>query len=56
MKLVSDYGRFANKDNSMIFSNVVWLIDKNDVKLYHLINQTDTMEISNDASEFLVEE
>lgn len=55
MKLVSDYGRFANKDNSMIFSNVVWLTDKNDIKLYHLISEIGAKEISNDVSDFLVE-
>lgn len=38
MKLVSDKGRFALKDNSMIFSNIVWLVDESDIKLYHLID------------------
>lgn len=56
MKLVSDYGRFASKDNSMIFSNVVWLTDKNDIRLYHLISEIGTKEISNDVSDFLAEE
>lgn len=56
MKLVSDYGRFANKDNSMIFSNVVWLVSKEDSKLYHLISNDSVDEIASDISEFMVED
>ena len=38
LKLITDKGRWALKDNSMIFCNVVWLIDKKDANLYHLID------------------
>lgn len=38
-KLVSNVGRFALRDNSMIFSNVVNLIDEKDKRLYHLIDE-----------------
>lgn len=39
LKLVSESGRWATKDNDMIFSNVVWLMDENDAKNYHLIDE-----------------
>ena len=39
LKLVSENGRWATKDNDMIFSNVVWLMDENDAKNYHLIDE-----------------
>ena len=38
MKLVKDKGRWATKNNEMIFSNVVWLTEKKDAYLYHLID------------------
>lgn len=39
MKLVIDNGRWATKDNAMIFGNVVWLINEKDINLYHLIDE-----------------
>ena len=40
MKLVSEVGkRWATKNNEMIFSNVVWLCNENDIMLYHLIDE-----------------
>ena len=39
MKLVIDKGRWATKDNSMIFGNIVWLCNIDDVNLYHLIDE-----------------
>lgn len=39
MKLVAEAGRWATKDNSMIFSNVIWLCDKDEMKLFHLIDE-----------------
>lgn len=39
MKLVSEIGRWATKDNSMIFSNVVYLVNYGDIKLYHLVDE-----------------
>ena len=39
MKLVSEVGRWAYKDNSMVFSNVVWLCSIDDKNLYHLIDE-----------------
>lgn len=53
MRLVTNKGRFATKDNSMIFSNIVWLIDENDIKLYHLID-IDGKEIEYDLHELLI--
>lgn len=38
MKLVTDKGRWVTKNNEMIFSNVVWLTEKKDAYLYHLID------------------
>lgn len=55
LKLVSEDGRFALKDNSMIFSNVVYLVDKSDVKLYHLIDEKGN-EITSYVDKFMVEE
>lgn len=54
LKLVSNHGRFALKDNSMIFSNVVYLVDRDDIKLYHLIDENKD-EISKYVDEYLVE-
>jgi len=39
MKLVIDKGRWATKDNDMIFSNIVWLVGMEDINLYHLIDE-----------------
>ena len=39
LKLVSDKGRWAIKNNEMIFSNVVWLTDISEMKRYHLIDE-----------------
>lgn len=36
LKLVSDKGRWALKDKSMIFSNVIW-IEPEDIKKYKYI-------------------
>ncbi|MBP5457003.1 MAG: hypothetical protein J6Y37_10910 [Paludibacteraceae bacterium] len=38
MRLVTDKGRWALNDNSMIFSKVVWLVDESDVNMYHVID------------------
>ena len=38
MKLVTEKGRWAKLDNSMIFSNVIYLTERNDALLYHLID------------------
>jgi len=38
MRLVSDKGRWAKLDNSMIFSNVIYLTERNDALSYHLID------------------
>lgn len=54
-KLISDKGRFALKDNSMIFCSTVWLCDKDDVNMYHLIEDNSTIEIKKNVSEYLVE-
>ena len=38
MKLVAEKGHWATRDNSMIFSNVVWLMNEKDALTYHLID------------------
>lgn len=38
MKLVAEEGRWALRDNSMIFCNVIWILEKNDAYSYHLID------------------
>ena len=55
LKLVSEEGRFALKDNSMIFSNVVYLTDRNDARMYHLIGKNGD-EITPYVDKFMVEE
>lgn len=54
-KLVSANGRWAYKDNSMIFSNVVWLCEEDNKKLYHLIDDNKN-EITDDVDKYLVDE
>lgn len=54
-KLVTDNGRFALKDNSMIFCATVWLCSKDDTNMYHLIEENSTVEISKDVKKYLVE-
>ena len=56
LKLVSEVGRFALKDNSMIFSNVVYLIERDDTRLYHLIEENSLEEIEHYVEKYLVEE
>ena len=55
LKLVSANGRWAYKDNSMIFCNVVWLCEEDDKRLYHLIDD-ERNEIAVDIDKCLVEE
>lgn len=49
MKLVAEKGHWATRDNSMIFSNVVWLLNEKDAYTYHLIDD-DHNEIKLDKS------
>ena len=56
LKLVSEKGRFALKDNSMIFSNVVYLIEMDDTRLYHLIQDDSLDEIDHYVEKYLVKE
>lgn len=55
LKLVSEVGKWATKDNSMIFCNVVWLSSKEDAYKYHLIDD-EKNEIKVDIDDFIVEE
>lgn len=55
LKLVSEVGKWATKDNSMIFCNVVWLSSKEDTYKYHLIDD-EKNEIKVDIDDFIVEE
>lgn len=57
MKLVIDKGRWATKDNDMIFGNVVWLIDEKDVTLYHLIdNNRNEIELEKPITDYIIYE
>ena len=38
LKLVANNGRWSLRDKSMIFGNVVWLINEADIYNYQLIN------------------
>ena len=38
LRLISDHGRWANSDSSMIFKYVVYLENENDSLKYHLID------------------
>ena len=53
MVLYSEVGRFALKDNTMIFGNIVWLCEESDKNLYHLINLNDTKEIENNMDIYI---
>ena len=53
LKLVSENGRWSTKDNDMIFGNVVWLMDENDAKNYHLIDEHRN-NIKIDAKNYLI--
>lgn len=39
LKIETDNGRFATKDNEMIFQSPVYLVKPDDVKLYHIIDE-----------------
>lgn len=55
LKLVSDKGKWATKDNSMIFSNIVWLCNREDTMLYHLIDEDkNEIKLDKDISEYIV--
>jgi hypothetical protein len=55
MKLVIDKGRWATKDNDMIFGNVVWLVNESDVNLYHLIdNNHNEIKLPKPITEYIV--
>ncbi len=54
LKLVSEEGRFALKDNSMIFSNVVYLLSEDDTRLYHLIREDSLEEIDHYVEKYLL--
>ncbi len=57
MKLVTDKGRWATKNNEMIFSNVVWLTEKKDAYLYHLIDDNNNnIIIEKPIIDYIIEE
>jgi hypothetical protein len=53
--LFTDKGKWATKDNSMIFANVVYLSNKLDALKYHIIHEDNTTtEINyNNINEYL---
>ena len=57
MKLVIDKGKWAIKDNSMIFGNIVWLCDETDCNLYHLIDDNnEEIKLDNPISFYVVKD
>ena len=57
MKLVIEEGRWATKDNEMIFGNVVWLTEEQDAYLYHLIDENkETIELEHPITYYIVRE
>ena len=57
LKLVSNTGRWALRDNTMIFGNVVWLIEEKDAQLYHLIDDNhEEIKLENDISDYMVDD
>lgn len=57
MKLITDKGRWAIKDNTMIFNKIVWLTKKEDALLYHLIDDNhNEIPLEKDIYEYMVEE
>jgi hypothetical protein len=55
MKLVSDEGRWALRDNSMIFCNVVWISNEKNAYTYHLIDDDQKeIELKKPITEYIV--
>jgi hypothetical protein len=55
MKLVSDKGHWALKDNSMIFSNIIWICKEKDAFLYHLIDDNhNEIELDKSITDYIV--
>ena len=54
MKLVSDEGRWALRDNSMIFCNVVWIGSEKEASIYHLIDSNNNeIELKKPISDYI---
>lgn len=53
-KIVCDCGRIARKDNSMIFKYVVWLMDHDEYKKYHIIEWNSLDEMKVNLEDYLV--
>ena len=57
MKLISNNGRWATKDNDMIFGNVVWLCCEDDAMLYHLIgDNNEEIKLTKPITDYIVYE
>ena len=39
LKLVAEEGRWATKNNDMIFCNVIWIGSRKEANKYHLIDE-----------------
>lgn len=56
MRLVTENGRWATKDNKMIFCEVVWLCRREDARLYHLVDEKgENIELENPIEDYIVE-
>ncbi len=57
MKLVIEEGRWATRNNEMIFGNVVWLTEEQDAYLYHLIDENnETIKLEHPITHYIVRE
>lgn len=39
LKLVAEEGRWATKNNEMVFCNVIWISNRKEANKYHLIDE-----------------
>lgn len=57
LKLVSKKGRWAKLDNSMIFSNVIYLVDEKDAWTYHLVDdEKNNMPLEGRVTDYIVDD
>ena len=55
MKLYTENGHWATKDNNMIFGNVVWILEEKDALLYHLVDDKhQEIELDKSITEYIV--
>ena len=56
MMLVTDKGRWALNDNSMVFGNVVYIMDEKEALKYHLVDEDmDPITLDKPIFEYIVD-